>query len=294
MNKEESYLKLENITKLFNILGYISNIDLEIKDIDFNNKKYSIKKDKDTFIISSSDNRLLILKMKFENSISIACPDMSIATIEYYFPDNTILKYSKEIGNSISYDNFKNFEVSKLTGDLSFPFIDYYIVDKDYNVAANYSLDDFELNNVFFTFTSKGIQYCNEYLVSKDGKRLLAIDYDTKCLTIEDVREFDYKKEKEKIINLLKNDKTLHPYSKMIIKEAISELKEKAKEAKVILKFYKEDIPLCIEIVDIRKKIINNLKNYTFTEDELFFIIQILVQTVKNQNENNKIKRLKK
>ena len=101
-------------------------------------------------------------------------------------------------------------------------------------------------------------------------------------------------KEKEKIINLLKNDKTLHPYSKMIIKEAISELKEKAKEAKVILKFYKEDIPLCIEIVDIRKKIINNLKNYTFTEDELFFIIQILVQTIKNQNENNKIKRLKK
>ena len=178
MNKEESYLKLENITKLFNILGYISNIDLEIKDIDFNNKKYSIKKDKDTFIISCNDNRLLILKMEFENSISIACPDMSIATIEYYFPDNTILKYSKEIGNSISYDNFKNFEVSKLTGDLSFPFIDYYIVDKDYNVFANYSLDDFELNNVFFTFTSKGIQYCNEYLVSKDGKRLLAIDYD--------------------------------------------------------------------------------------------------------------------
>ena len=291
MNKEESYFKLENITKLFNILGYISNLDLEIKDIDFNNKKYSIKKDKDTFIISSNDNRLLILKMSFKKSTSMACHDMSIAIIEYYFPDNTILKFSKAIGNSISYDNFKNFEVSKLKDD---PSVNYYIVDKNYKIFANYSLDDFELNNAYFTFTSKGIQYYNEYLVSKDGKRLLAIDDDTKCPPLEDVKKFDYKEEKEKIINLLENNKTLHPYSKMIIKEAISELKEKVKEAKVILNFYKEDIPLCIEIVDIRKSIINNLKKYTFTDDELFFIIQILIQEVKKQNENKKIKRLKK
>ncbi len=288
MDKEIVYFKLDGITRVFNLLGYISNINFEIENIDFNNKKYSIKKDKDTFIISSSDNRLLRLKMEFEEAPSKDYTDRSNAIIEYYFPDNTVLKLRNRIGDSISYDNFKTFESSNLADE---PYIKYYILDKKNETVVSYGLDYFEYKNAIFTFTSKGIEYYNEYLVSRNGERLLSIE-DTKCLTLEEVKAFNYKNEKAKIISLLESNNSLHPYSKMIIKEALSNLKWKEKEAKDIIIFYKEDIPLCKELVNLRKSIINNLKKYTFTKDELLFIIEIINKVFGNQQEDNKTQKL--
>lgn len=143
----------------------------------------------------------------------------------------------------------------------------------------SWDFNNLETCNRYFNFTSDGIIYCQNYLVSSDGKQLLSINGKA-VPPLDKVKQFDKEQEKEKLIKLLESDNTIHPYTRDALLNAINNLNNKDEDANNILKFYNEAIPLCQVVANAREDLTNNIYNYIFSKKELLFLIKTLAQKI--------------
>ena len=282
---------LEEISSLINIIGESNDIKkLNINNISFNDKTYSIEKENDDLIIKCSDGRCLKLKIyscSWEESdgyFSKWTCNKSVAEFQYLLPNGNTLSFTNDSWHiSMEYEFFKKLNPAELVDNLT---VKYLIPNKNSIIPygsypdQSWDFNRLETYNRYFNFTSDGILYCNDYLVSSDGKQLLSIK-GKDVLPLEKVKQFNIEQEKEKLIKLLESDNTIHPYTRDVLLNAINNLKNKEKYVNNILEFYNEDIPLCQEVANAREDLINNIYNYIFSKEELLFLIKILAQEIK-------------
>ena len=280
---------LEGICCLFNILGEANNIEkLNISEIVFNDKVYSIEKENDALIIKCSDGRCLNLKIytysweEGDDFHTYTC-DKSVAECQYFLPNGNIIKFIRDEHYFKNPDFYKKLNSYKFAESLKVN----YVIPNRCTIKQASSLDfpSWDFNELetdrgdYFDFESNGIIYRGNYLLSKDAKNLLSIK-GKNVLPLEEVKKFNVEQEKEKLEKLLKDNDSFHPYTVEVLLDAIANLKNKERYVNEILNFYLEDIPLSQDVLDAREDITTRINNYIFSKEELSLFVNSLLQDI--------------
>lgn len=135
----------------------------------------------------------------------------------------------------------------------------------------------FKINNDSLVFGA-GIK--EECLVTLDGEKI--ISYNGKELPpFEEINDFNYKDQIEKVKDILNAlVSKINPFTIDSISENLAALKEKQELRDKYMRLYNYELPVCREALQKREEFLKNLDTYTFTEDELTNIINLLKEKI--------------
>ena len=113
--------------------------------------------------------------------------------------------------------------------------------------------------------------------------------------SLEEIKSFDSKEQIQKVKDLLNKYRAeMNSFTLDYIYENIGALEEKQELRDKYIKLYEYELPICREALQIREEFLKNLDTYTFTEDELANIINLLKEEIIariNNNENAVVKK---
>lgn len=285
IQRRNNTYNLEGICSLFNILDGANDIEkLNISEIVFNDKVYSIEKENDALIIKCSDGRCLNLKICTYPYIEgddfhTYTGERRVAECHYFLPNGNIIKFIHD--PFFDYCDYKKINAFNFISNL---YVNYVIPNRGTikpSVRSRWDFNKLEIDGGgYFDFESNGIIYRGRYLLSKDAKRLLSIDGEN-VLPLEEVKKFNVEQEKEKLEKLLKDNDSFHPYTVEVLLDAIANLKNKESYVNEILNIYLEGIPLSQDVLDAREDITTRINNYIFSMEELSLFVNSLAQEIK-------------
>lgn len=317
-------LNIEEVKKIIQIIVTYGDVkDLKIENIKFENKIYSIEKDRDNVYIKCSDGRGLNVGLNFEYN---NCHDgyeykwierLVYANIQYVLPTNEFFTYNNKISRESvkskkkTYDGLDNISIDDIVCGLIGAFTDNQGNTRNY---FNFDFSNFDYKKStfgpLFKFKNDGIAYGNSILVSKDGNNILSIDsspldievtgidYKGRDLSLDIVKTFSLEKEVKNIELLLEENKyNFHPFTINLLKEIIVKLVHEDVINEDLINKYNNIIPECKKIIDSRNYYIDSLNKYKYNKNELIFLIDVLkkdVSQVKKDRESEKVKKLVK
>jgi hypothetical protein len=266
MKKE--LISLDPIAKLLNIIGRTYEVDsFFIRDSGRNNLKYTILKEGDSIIISSSDGRKLKVSTIFKygendgyfSSFSIPSTDISI---EYALVNNASVTFNGSISNRTDYDALQTVTPTVLKS-ITTPEL---ITGRRHTkftwegIPEGAKIDDESIT-------------LGAYKVDRQGKEILAIN-DEKVPSYKSIETFNYEEEKAKIENFINSkENNLNGVTIQAIEQALVYLEQKAKYLSKTKHDYEVILNRVNDLIDDRFAFLNGLRYGTFSTEELNRII---------------------
>ena len=291
-NKNELYEKI-NLKDHLILINYIKELndfeEINLDEIEFDEKKYSIRKYKDDFIFKCSDGRLMNVKFDCIEHGGLNYLPLSVISINYLTPD-FIIKYVSKLDRRKFFflDDEKELSLEEYTDNAFFSikkngYIKKLIVKelKDGIVYQGFeSIDDKDYLDPKIIYFGNSILY--------DGVR---IDNDTMEITelngkkipqYSTLLSFDANEEIKKLESTVSSE-TFHPITLEMLekfKEDLLKRKDFINEVIELSDIYKQKVSYLSECSE---KFISGVDEYTFKSSEIEFLINSL-NHLKNKN----------
>ena len=279
-------INLEEIISIINLMGLTRNRKhIDLRDINFKDKTYSIKKE-------AKDD---IYKHEEIVNIIITCSDERKLDIRFYYDCHTIksewddnLDYIK-----ISY-SLPNGDMLVLYNEINqmYKFLDYEseTIDIIHDALKNISIKDLVNNDSSLTYTAKDDMRPVELhwnLIPKKLKEQIQQKRENLNKKYNLVKSIDI--DKEKISSLIKDES--YSFNQITI-ELLNDIKnrllnEKKSEIEWEIENQKDEIKDANKLMIINNNLKNMLNNTIFSKEELLMLHNHLMKSIK-QNENNK------
>ena len=146
----------------------------------------------------------------------------------------------------------------------------------------------FKINNDSIVF---GSSIKDECLVSLDGKRIISYN-GQKLPSFEEIEAFDYKEQIQLVKDLFNRDRDngrMNIFTIDYVSKNIDALEEKQELRDKYMRLYNYELPICREALQKREEFLKNLDNYTFTDDELANIVNLLKEAIITRINKDKV-----
>lgn len=268
--------------------------NFELKDIEVGKKIYNVSLGDDAVSLKCSDGRNLFISLNPKSQFYL---DVSPKFIYMMGKDKLTVKgddfktSNVNVGGVLDrhfvfFDDFYN-------DDQLIRNINFYTVNGknnvsiEFNGSKNFIYRIFHkeyAENYYFKINDDTIVLGNgikeECLVTLDGKKIISYN-GQKLPSFEEIEAFDYKEQIEKIKNMLNEFASkINSFTIDYFNENLSALEEKQELRDKYMGLYNYELPVCREALQKRNEFLNNLDVYTFSENELEMLINLLKEEI--------------
>lgn len=293
----DSKLHLEKIRELMKVVLVNQSHGwekFELKDVEVDGQVYNVLLNESGIQVACSDGRQLCISLYSKTQFYLdVLPQISymmgkdkLKVKGDSFKTANVNIYGVLDRHFVYFDDFYNND--QLIRNIGFyTFNGKHTVEIVFNGDKNFIYRIFHqeyAENFYFKINDDSIVFGSsikdECLVSSDGEKI--ISYNGKELPpFEEINDFNYKDQIEKVKDILNAlVSKINPFTIDSISENLAALKEKQELRDKYMRLYNYELPVCREALQKREEFLKNLDTYTFTEDELTNIINLLKEEI--------------
>lgn len=270
----ETFIKLglKEIASIIQTMGVSTDINSLDGKVDFVDNSIKYEKEGNKLVATSEDDRKTTIEISTSEETTKDFLDKVITflyhkiAINYYLHDGSRVELTNFLSINEDFGGFTNIQRHDLLNGLK---VKYY--DNEGKEKASFSpeLDKLclEDDNKIYEFYEDGIT-CGNKIISLEGDALVLLK-GGEAPSLEDIESFDVDKEKRRIEVFIKNNPSLHRFTKEALDDTLRLLDRKNRYAKEVKEFYDEDIKGVRKAIALRNKVINGIENEIITDKEM-------------------------